>query len=111
MDWLQTYFEESAAIARQLDVSAIDRMVQRLVRLRDEGGRLFLFGVGGSAANCSHAVNDFRKLAGIDASTPLDNVAELTARINDEGWETCFSSWLEISRASDRDALMVLSVG
>jgi D-sedoheptulose 7-phosphate isomerase len=111
MDWLQTFFEESAAIARQLDVATIDRMVQRLVRLRDDHGRLFLFGVGGSAGNCSHAVNDFRKLAGIDASTPVDNVSELTARINDEGWETCFSAWLEISRATDRDALLVLSVG
>ena len=108
---LKKYFEESATIAGQLDLDIIDRMIQRLVRLREEGGRLFLCGVGGSAGNCSHAVNDFRKLAGIDASTPLDNVSELTARINDEGWETSFSAWLAASRASNRDVLMIFSVG
>src|SRR5215471_16592668 len=109
--WLAGYFNETIQIAQQMDLEVIDRMVVRLVRLREERGRLFLCGVGGSAGNCSHAVNDFRKLAGIDASTPVDNVSELTARINDEGWETCFSAWLEISRATDRDALLVLSVG
>src|SRR5437867_3714411 len=108
---LRAYFEEAARIARDLDCDMIDRMVQRLVRMREEGGRLFLLGVGGSAGNCSHAVNDFRKIAGIDASTALDNVSELTARINDEGWESCFSTWLAASRASGRDVLMVLSVG
>jgi D-sedoheptulose 7-phosphate isomerase len=86
-------------------------MVVRLVRLREDGGRLFLCGVGGSAGNCSHAVNDFRKLAGIDALTPVDNVSELTARINDEGWESCFSEGLRVSRATDRDVLMIMSVG
>jgi D-sedoheptulose 7-phosphate isomerase len=108
---LRTFFEESANIAKQLDCDVIDRMVQRLVRVRENGGRLFLLGIGGSAANCSHAVNDFRKIAGIDASTALDNVSELTARINDDGWESCFSSWLEISRAGRGDVLMILSVG
>ena len=109
--WLQQYFKESAEIAQQLDLDTIERMVERLVRLREEGGRLFLCGVGGSAGNCSHAVNDFRKLAGIDASTPVDNVSELTARINDEGWDTVFAEWLKVSRANARDALLVLSVG
>ena len=109
--WLQHYFKETAQIAQHLDLDTIDRMVERLVRLRDEGGRLFLCGVGGSAGNCSHAVNDFRKLAGIDASTPVDNVSELTARTNDEGWDTVFAEWLKVSRANARDALFVLSVG
>lgn len=84
-DWLTAYFDECARIAKLLDVEVVDRMVQRLIRLRADGGRLFLCGIGGSAGNCSHAVNDFRKLAGIDAYTPVDNVPELTARINDEG--------------------------
>ncbi|OGW92367.1 MAG: sugar isomerase [Omnitrophica bacterium RIFCSPHIGHO2_02_FULL_63_14] len=109
--FLRRYLEESAEVARRLDIGAIDRMVERLVRLRQEGGRLFLCGVGGSAGNCSHAVNDFRKLAGIDASSPVDNVSELTARTNDEGWETVFAAWLKVSRASERDVLLVLSVG
>lgn len=111
MEHLSRYFTEAAAIARRVDVELIDRMVQRLVRLREQGGRLFLCGVGGSAGNCSHAVNDFRKLAGIDAQTPVDNVSELTARTNDEGWETVFAAWLQVSRAGPRDALFVLSVG
>ncbi len=109
--FLERHFEEAAKIARLLDTAVINRMVERLVRLRQEGGRLFFCGVGGSAANCSHAVNDFRKLAGIDASTPADNVAEITARTNDEGWETVFAAWLKVSRASGRDALMIFSVG
>lgn len=108
---LRRYFAESSTIAQQLDVDTIDRMVERLVRLREAGGRLFLCGVGGSAGNCSHAVNDFRKLAGIDASTPIDNVSELTARTNDEGWETVFAAWLRVSRARAEDVLFVLSVG
>lgn len=108
---LERYFEECAEVARRLDVETVDRMVERLVRLREEGGRLFLCGVGGSAGNCSHAVNDFRKLAGIDAATPVDNVSELTARTNDEGWETVFAEWLKVSRANERDVLLVLSVG
>ena len=108
---IRRYFGEVAAIADQLDVEIVDRMVERLVRLREAGGRLFLCGVGGSAGNCSHAVNDFRKLAGIDAATPVDNVSELTARTNDEGWETVFAEWLKVSRATERDVLLVLSVG
>lgn len=110
-DFLEGFLHETAKIAAELDVDIMDRIVERLVRLRDEGGRLFLCGVGGSAGNCSHAVGDFRKLAGIDAITPVDNVPELTARTNDEGWDTVFSAWLRVSRATARDALFVLSVG
>lgn len=110
-EYFERYFAECADIARSLDCAAVNLMLDRLVRLREASGRLFLCGVGGSAANCSHAVNDLRKLAGIDASTPVDNVAELTARTNDEGWDTVFAAWLRVSRATERDALMVLSVG
>jgi D-sedoheptulose 7-phosphate isomerase len=110
-DHLRDFFDEAMQIARQLDVEVIDRMIERLARLRGEGGRLFLCGVGGSAGNCSHAVNDFRKLAGIDACTPVDNVSELTARVNDEGWDSVFAAWLRVSRACDRDVLFVMSVG
>lgn len=109
--FLRQYLHDAAAIAHQVDVEQLDRMVQRLVRLRDEGGRLFLCGVGGSAANCSHAVSDFRKLTGIEAYTPADNVAELTARTNDEGWDTVFAAWLRASRAGAKDVLFILSVG
>ena len=109
--FLKTYFEESARIAQSLDLEVLDRMVERLVRLRKEQGRLFLCGVGGSAGNCSHAVNDFRKLTGIEAYSPVDNVSELTARANDEGWESVFAGWLRVSRACERDVLLVLSVG
>ena len=109
--FLQDYFEQSRQIAALLDLDLLDRMVQRLVRLREEKGRLFLCGVGGSAGNCSHAVNDFRKLAGIEAYAPTDNVSELTARTNDEGWETVFSEWLKVSQAGPRDLLFVFSVG
>ena len=109
--FLRQYFSECSQIAQQLDIEILDRMVQRLARLKNEQGRLFLCGVGGSAGNCSHAVNDFRKLTGIDASTPVDNVSELTARTNDEGWESVFSDWLKVSRACDKDVLFIFSVG
>lgn len=111
LEHLQRFMDDAIQVARQLDVGVIDRMVERLVRLREVGGRLFFCGVGGSAGNCSHAVNDFRKLAGIDACTPIDNVSELTARVNDDGWETVFAAWLRISRACDQDVLFVMSVG
>ena len=107
----ERYFEQVAAIAATIDHAAIERLAQALAALRDRGGRLFLLGVGGSAANCSHAVNDFRKLAGIEAYSPCDNVAELTARINDDGWPTVFEAWLRTSRAGANDAVLVLSVG
>lgn len=109
--FLKTYFEETARLAQSIDLELLDRMVERLVCLKQDGGRLFLVGVGGSAGNCSHAVNDFRKLAGIEAYSPVDNVSELTARTNDEGWDTVFSEWLKISKANPRDVLLVLSVG
>ena len=109
--FLRQYFEDVATVARQIDVDTVDRMVERLLRLRAAGGRLFLCGVGGSAGNCSHAVNDFRKLAGIEAYSPVDNVSELTARTNDDGWDTVFAAWLRVSRAAERDVLFVLSVG
>jgi|KBSMisStandDraft_5_1062788.scaffolds.fasta_scaffold292774_1 D-sedoheptulose 7-phosphate isomerase len=105
------FFLEVAKVAQTIDIDAIERLTDELVALRERGGRLFLLGVGGSAGNCSHAVNDFRKLCGIEAYTPVDNVSELTARTNDEGWETVFSSWLKISKASSKDAIFVFSVG
>jgi D-sedoheptulose 7-phosphate isomerase len=107
----KTYFEQVAEVARRIDVDGVERMALALAALRDRGGRLFILGVGGSAANCSHAVNDIRKLCGIEAYSPVDNVSELTARTNDEGWETVFSAWLKISRASEKDAILVFSVG
>jgi D-sedoheptulose 7-phosphate isomerase len=107
----KTYFSEVSAIAREIDASLVESMVDELAQLRDRGGRLFLLGVGGSAANCSHAVNDFRKLCGIEAYSPVDNVSELTARTNDEGWDTVFAAWLKTSRADRDDAVFVFSVG
>jgi D-sedoheptulose 7-phosphate isomerase len=105
------YLAEVGEIAARLDVDAIDRVVQHLDVIRGRGGRLFFLGVGGSAANCSHAVNDFRKLAGFEAYAPTDNVSELTARTNDEGWDTVFESWLRGSRLTERDGIVVFSVG
>ncbi len=105
------YFAEARRIAEEIDHDTIERITDGLRELRERGGRLFLLGVGGSAANCSHAVNDFRKLCGIEAYTPVDNVSELTARTNDEGWETVFAAWLAGSRANERDAVLVFSVG
>ena len=111
MSHAEQYFSEARRITETIDLATIERMAQGLAELRERGGRLFLLGVGGSAANCSHAVNDFRKLCGIEAYTPVDNVSELTARTNDEGWETVFAAWLEVSRATARDAVFVFSVG
>ena len=111
MSHTRKYLEQAAQIALAIDHEAVERIVAGLVQLRERGGRLFLFGVGGSAANCSHAVNDFRKLAGIEAYSPCDNVAELTARTNDEGWETVFEAWLQTSKADKKDAVLILSVG
>ncbi|MBK9945372.1 MAG: SIS domain-containing protein [Kouleothrix sp.] len=111
MSYTSTYIAEATQILALLDTAAIDRMVELLHDLRERGGRLFFLGVGGSAANASHAVNDFRKIANIEAYTPTDNVSELTARVNDEGWEGVFVQWLRGSRLSGRDMLFVLSVG
>ena len=107
----QRYLKLVADVAAALDAAGVERLVHALVDLRNRDGRLFLLGVGGSAANCSHAVNDFRKLAGIEAYSPCDNVSELMARTNDEGWETVFAEWLKGSRATERDAVLVFSVG
>lgn len=105
------YFSETIQIAEQIDHAMVERIAEGLSDLRSRGGRLFLLGVGGSAANCSHAVNDFRKLCGIEAYTPVDNVSELTARTNDEGWDSVFAAWLKVSRASNSDAVFIFSVG
>src|SRR3990167_539944 len=107
----QGFLEEASKIALSIDTEIVEVMVKSLAHLRAEGGRLFLLGVGGSAANCSHAVNDFRKICNIETYSPVDNVSELTARTNDEGWETVFSSWLKTSKANSKDAIMVFSVG
>ena len=105
------YIAEARQILERLDPAAIDRVVASLVALRTRGGRLFVLGVGGSAGNASHAVNDFRKICGIEAYTPTDNVSELTARVNDEGWETSFAEWLKVSRLGAADLVLVFSVG
>ncbi len=105
------FFKEVVQVADSIDKDLIETLATELAALRERGGRLFLLGVGGSAGNCSHAVNDFRKLCGIEAYAPTDNVSELTARTNDEGWDTVFSGWLKVSRANARDAVLVFSVG
>lgn len=107
----QTFLKESSQIALEIDTNSVEALVTELAKLKENKGRLFLIGVGGSAANCSHAVNDFRKICNIEAYTPVDNVSELTARTNDEGWETVFSSWLKVSNANEKDAILVFSVG
>jgi D-sedoheptulose 7-phosphate isomerase len=111
MSYTRQHLEETARALAALDVEAIERMAVMLAELRARGGRIFFLGVGGSAANCSHAVNDFRKIAGIESYTPVDNVSELTARTNDEGWEQTFAAWLRGSRLKSSDMLFVLSVG
>ena len=111
MSLVKAYFREAAQILEQIDESAVERLLAELVALRQRAGRLFVLGVGGSAGNASHAVNDFRKICGIEAYTPTDNVSELTARVNDDGWESTFSAWLAVSRLCDRDMLLVFSVG
>ena len=111
MSFSRSFLDESIEIIRRLDADAIDRMAIALGAVRDRGGRLFIVGVGGSAGHASHAVNDFRKICGLEAYTPTDNVSELTARINDDGWEESYASWLRTSRLSRQDALLVFSVG
>jgi D-sedoheptulose 7-phosphate isomerase len=105
------FFSEAGRICTAIDTSRVEAMAEQLVALRERGGRLFILGVGGSAGNSSHAVNDFRKLCGIETYSPVDNVSELTARTNDEGWGTVFAAWLEVSRLNDRDAILIFSVG
>lgn len=111
MNHTQKHLQETSAIAQMLDVDAIESIVHVVAQIKASAGRMFFLGVGGSAGNCSHAVNDFRKLVGIECYAPTDNVSELTARINDEGWESSFVEWLKISRLSRRDAVFILSVG
>ncbi|AXK84239.1 SIS domain-containing protein [Pseudolabrys taiwanensis] len=106
-----TFLQEVSQIADQLVPDEIEALCNELVQLREQEGRLFILGVGGSAGNCGHAVNDFRKLCGIEAYAPTDNVSELTARTNDEGWPTVFSEWLKVSRANAKDAVLIFSVG
>jgi D-sedoheptulose 7-phosphate isomerase len=105
------HLAETAEILRRLDAAVIERAIALLAAARDRGGRLFILGVGGSAANASHAVNDFRKLCGFEAYAPTDNVSELTARTNDDGWESVFEGWLRVSRLAPNDAVLVFSVG
>ena len=111
MSFVELYLSETKSIVDQLPVETIDRMASLLVEIRAGGGRLFILGVGGSAANASHAVNDFRKIVGMEAYAPTDNVSELTARTNDEGWATVFETWLRGSRLRATDALLIFSVG
>lgn len=111
MTFAKSFIEEAKQVLDQLDANAIERMAEILAGVRASGGRLFILGVGGSAANASHAVNDFRKITGIEAYAPTDNVSELTARTNDEGWAGVFESWLRTSRLKAEDGLLVFSVG
>lgn len=111
MSYAEQHLREAIQILEKLDPSAIEKMADLLAKVRSSQGRLFFLGVGGSAGNCSHAVNDFRKIVGIESYAPTDNVSELTARTNDEGWSTIFVEWLKVSRLKTNDALFVFSVG
>jgi len=111
MNHIERYLNEVQKIIQSIDLAALQRIVKSLIELRQRGGRLFLLGVGGGAANASHAVNDFRKICGIESYTPTDNVSELTARTNDSGWETVFVDWLKGSKLTARDGIFILSVG
>jgi D-sedoheptulose 7-phosphate isomerase len=111
MSYTQQHLKEAVEIAQKLDVAAVEKMADILATVKREAGRLFFLGVGGSAGNCSHAVNDFRKIVGIESYAPTDNVSELTARTNDEGWASVFVEWLKISRLSSKDGIVIFSVG
>ena len=111
MSYSQQHLSETLAIVEQLDPALMERMVEGLASVRERGGRLFILGVGGSAANASHAVNDFRKICGFECYAPTDNVSELTARTNDEGWTTVFAEWLRGSRIKAKDGVLIFSVG
>ncbi|WP_446743794.1 SIS domain-containing protein [Silvibacterium acidisoli] len=111
MEYTEKYLEEVGEIARVVDRSQIEEMIGLLCDVRARGGRLFILGVGGGAGHAGHAVNDFRKIAGIEAYAPSDNVSELTARVNDDGWESCYVNWLKVSRLNASDALFIFSVG
>ena len=111
MDFIKSYLQEATQVISRLDTNQIEKALDLLVETRANHGRLFILGVGGSAGNASHAVNDFRKICGIEAYTPTDNVSELTARTNDDGWATVFSRWLQTSRLNSKDMLLIFSVG
>jgi D-sedoheptulose 7-phosphate isomerase len=111
MSHAATFLDEVVETARRIEPATVEALCSELVSLRDRDGRLFILGVGGSAGNASHAVNDFRKLCGIEAYAPTDNVSELSARTNDEGWPTVFAEWLKVSRANAKDAILIFSVG
>ncbi len=111
MNFSQQFLQEVRQVSEQLDAAAIEKAAEELARVRERGGRLFILGVGGSAANASHAVNDFRKICGFECYAPTDNVSELTARTNDDGWATIFAEWLRGSRLGPKDGLLIFSVG
>lgn len=111
MSYAAQHMKEAVEIIQKMDLSAIEKMADLLATVKEDGGRIFFLGVGGSAGNCSHAVNDFRKIVGIESYAPTDNVSELTARTNDEGWATVFVEWLKISKLQSKDALFIFSVG
>jgi len=111
MDHVERYLQEAIKVIEKIDQNKIEGIVKSLIELRQRGGRLFFLGVGGGAANASHAVNDFRKICGIESYTPTDNVSELTARTNDSGWETVFVDWLKGSKLTAKDGIFILSVG
>ena len=111
MNFVEQHFEEAIQILKEIDTNEVEKIVDNLVEIRKNMGRLFFLGVGGSAGNCSHAVNDFRKIIEIEAYAPTDNVSELTARTNDEGWETVFVEWLKLSKLNKNDAIFIFSVG
>jgi D-sedoheptulose 7-phosphate isomerase len=111
MTYAEIHLNEAIEIIKKIDSSQIEKMAELIAKVKNEGGRIFFLGVGGSAGNCSHAVNDFRKIAGIESYAPTDNVSELTARTNDEGWETIFVEWLKISKLVPRDMIFIFSVG
>lgn len=111
MNYTEQHLKEAQSIIQKIDTTQIERMVALIVKVKLDGGRIFFLGVGGSAGNCSHAVNDFRKIVGIESYAPTDNVSELTARTNDEGWSTIFVEWLKVSRLTPKDMLFIFSVG
>jgi len=111
MSYAKKHLEEAIAILHKIDTAAVEKMAELLAGIKSQGGRVFFLGVGGSAGNCSHAVNDFRKIVGIESYAPTDNVSELTARTNDEGWATVFAEWLKVSKLNNKDALFIMSVG
>ena len=111
IEFLNNFYKDIAGIAEKLDKPAIEKLVKSIYSIKKKKGRIFFLGVGGSAGNCSHAVNDFRKICEIECYTPLDNVSELTARINDDGWESSLTNWLKISKLNSKDAIFIFSVG